>query len=38
VWEAPLKQLNIIAALRVDESGKIAMSEAMARRAKRVRN
>ena len=37
-WEAPLKQLNIIAALRVDESGKIAMSEAMARRAKRVRD
>ena len=36
-WETPLKQLNIIAALRVDESGKIAMSEAMARRAKRVR-
>ena len=37
-WEAPLKQLNTIAALRVDESGKIAMSEAMARRAKRVRD
>jgi len=37
-WEVPLKQLNIIAALRVDESGKIAMSEAMARRAKRVRD
>lgn len=37
-WEAPLKQLGIIAAIRVDESGKIAMSEAMARRAKRVRD
>lgn len=37
-WEAPLKRLGIIAAIRVDESGKIAMSEAMARRAKRVRD
>ena len=37
-WEAPLKRLGIEAAIRVDESGKIAMSEAMARRAKRVRD
>ncbi|MDP1681779.1 MAG: FAD:protein FMN transferase [Burkholderiales bacterium] len=37
-WEAALKRLGIEAAIRVDESGKIAMSEAMARRAKRVRD
>lgn len=37
-WETPLKRLGIIAAIRVDESGKIAMSAAMARRAKRVRD
>ncbi|MEK6663135.1 MAG: FAD:protein FMN transferase [Pseudomonadota bacterium] len=37
-WETALKRLGIIAAIRVDESGKIAMSEAMARRAKRVRD
>ena len=37
-WEAALKRLGIEAAIRVDESGKIAMSAAMARRAKRVRD
>lgn len=37
-WQAPLNRLGIEAAIRVDESGKIAMSEAMARRAKRVRD
>ncbi len=37
-WEAALKRLGIEAAIRVDESGKIAMSAAMTRRAKRVRD
>lgn len=37
-WEATLTPLGIIAAIRVDESGKIDMTKAMDQRAKRVRD
>ena len=37
-WEANLIPLGINAAIRVDESGKIAMTKAMGQRAKRVRD